>query len=185
MWIRQGKPTTTVNCRFVQQILTFWSYRYCGLVRPIQIRFDCWERNSLWIFDAVLYHNLHWSSQFLNLSQSLIATLEVFPLTLRPVYKYWNDDRLQFWNSVSHVNLKLSYKVKISWWSRSKCASLTPDRTLPVLLGDFIPVSLCSGSSTDIVGKTSDLSLFSLNSRIKPIIHASVSQRQPRDRQLW
>jgi len=82
------------------------------------------------------------------------------------------------------VNLKLTYEVKIPWRSRSKCASLTPDRTLPVLLGDFIPVSLCSGSSTDIVGKTNDLSLFSLNSRIKPIIHASESQRQPRDRQL-
>jgi len=82
------------------------------------------------------------------------------------------------------VNLKLTYEVKIPWRSRSKCASLTPDRTLPVLLGDFIPVSLCSGSSTDVVGMTNDLSLFSLNSRIKPIIHASESQRPPRDRQL-
>ena len=77
--------------RFVEQILTFWSYRYCGLVCPIEMRFDCWKRNIICIFDAILYHNLHLWSQYLNLSQSLIATQEVFPLTLRPVYRYWND----------------------------------------------------------------------------------------------
>jgi len=82
------------------------------------------------------------------------------------------------------VNLKLSFEVKIPWRCPSKCAGLTPDRTSRVLLGDFIPVSHCSGSSTDVVGKTNDLSLFSLNFRIKPIIHACESQRPARDRQL-
>ncbi len=30
MWIGQGKPKVAGDFRLVQQILTFWSYRFCG-----------------------------------------------------------------------------------------------------------------------------------------------------------
>ena len=38
MWIGQGKSTTAGRFRFVLRILTFYSHRYCGLVKVISSR---------------------------------------------------------------------------------------------------------------------------------------------------
>ena len=40
MWIGQGKYTMPGDFRFVQQILTFRAYSYCGLVCLIEMRVD-------------------------------------------------------------------------------------------------------------------------------------------------